>query len=389
MNSSQTEGRWLDVQKRSKVVRHNGTIMRVELPCWYGRCKIHGRWKWFKLFTDRRASQQRWNEIIREQELRQAGVITPQMDSAQKPLSDHISEYLESLKRTVTDKHYRIVKYMLGQFVELAGWKLLPDINPQSASRVLSALQEQGKTVAYTNQYLSRVKAFIHWCIPERLMVNPLAKVRRGNAKKAVKRRARRPLAEAELAQFLNSCPPSRRLKYAFAAYTGLRRKEIEQLRWGDLHLDAVIPFIQLRCEQTKTGEATTLPLHPLLVQGLRGLPPATPEASLFDFLPEGRTMLRDLTKAGINQADANGRRADFHGLRHTFAKRLDATGCSHATRRALMRHKSGDQTDGYTLAGLSEMYEAVKRLPSPTEGLVAGGGGEVSNSGKVDTRWK
>ncbi len=172
------------------------------------------------------------------------------------------------------------------------------------------------------------------------------------------------------------------------AAYTGLRRKEIEQLRWGDLHLDAVIPIVQLRCEQTKTGEATTLPLHPLLVQGLRGLPPATPEASLFDFLPEGRTMLRDLTKAGINQADANGRRADFHGLRHTFAKRLDATGCSHATRRALMRHNSGDQTDGYTLAGLSEMYEAVKRLPSPAEGLVAGGGGEVSNSGKVDTRW-
>jgi integrase len=392
MNSIQTEGRWLEVQKRVKLIRRGKhAVRRVELTNWYGRLKLNGRWKWFKLFTDRRASQQRWNEIIRDHELRQAGVITPQMDSAQRPLSEHVAEYLEILKRTVSDEHYRIVRYMLRQFFDLAEWKLLTDVNPQSASRILSALQNEGKTVAYTNQYLTRVKAFLNWCIPDRLTVNPLSKLKRGNTRKAIKRRARRPLAEHELAKLLNTCPAARWLKYAFPAYTGLRRKELQDVRWGDLHLDSVIPFIQLRPEQTKTGEATALPLHKLLVDGLRSLTPGMSETTIFNSLPEGRTMVRDLSRAGIEQSDASGRRADFHGLRHTFAKRLDASGCSHATRRALMRHSAGDQTDGYTLARLSEMYEAVKRLPSPVEiesKLVMAAMADNSPAEQVDMRW-
>jgi len=396
MNSIQTEGRWLEVQKRIKVIRRGKRVVRrVELQCWYGRLKVNGHWKWFKLFTDRRASQQRWNEIIRDHELHESGVITPQMDSAQKPLSQHVAEYLEEIKRTVTDEHYRIVRYMLRHFIDLANWKSLADVNPQAASRVLSALQTQGKTVAYTNQYLTRVKAFLNWCVPDRLVANPLVKLKRGNVRKAVKRRARRPLAEQELAKLLTTCLPSRQLKYAFPAFTGLRRKELEDVRWADLHLDSLIPYLQLRPEQTKTGEATALPLHPYLVQSLQAISPGMPEAKLFRCLPEGRTMLRDLTNAGINQSDADGRRADFHGLRHTFAKRLDATGCSHATRRALMRHGSGDQTDGYTLAHVSEMYEAIKRLPAPDfapdQALVVNATAsatEGSANNQVDMRW-
>jgi integrase len=396
MIARMTESRWLEVQRRSKIVhRANGSKYRMDLPCWYGRRKVDGHWKWFKLFTDKRASQQRWAEIIRDQELHEAGVITPQMDSIQKPLSEHVAEYLEESKRTVTDEHYRIVRYMLRNFIDLAGWKSLADVNPQSASRVLSALQTKGKTVAYTNQYLTRVKAFLNWCVPDRLLANPLARLKRGNLKKAVKRRARRPLTEHELATLLTTCPPSRRLKYAFPAFTGLRRKELEDVRWADLHLDSLIPILQLRPEQTKTGEATALPLHPYLVKSLQALTPGMPEVKLFRSLPEGRTMLRDLTIAGIKQSDATGRRADFHGLRHTFAKRLDATGCSHATRRALMRHVSGDQTDGYTLARVSEMYEAIKRLPAPDfappKALVVNataGTADSSANNQVDMRW-
>jgi len=107
MNSVQTEGRWLEVQKRIKVIRHGEQgIRRVELTNWYGRLKVNGHWKWFKLFTDRRASQQRWNEIVRDRELRQAGVITPQMDSAQRPLAEHLSEYFADLKRRTSGEHY-------------------------------------------------------------------------------------------------------------------------------------------------------------------------------------------------------------------------------------------------------------------------------------------
>lgn len=61
----------------------------------------------------------------------------------------------------------------------------------------------------------------------------------------------------------------------------------------------------------------------------------------LFTTLPEPRTMFRDLKKAGIKQTDEMGRCADYHALRHTFAKRLDETSYSHATRRAdASRHR-------------------------------------------------
>jgi len=354
--------------------------------------KVEGKWTWFKLATDKRAAQQQWQAMIRQAEQRDAGVITPQMDAAKKPLSQHVAEYHESLKRTVSDEHYRIASKMLTRFIEAAGWKFLSDINQASTSRVLSEFQAQDKTVAYTNQYLTRVKAFVHWCIPDRLIADPLTKLKRGNLKKALKRRARRPLAEHELAKLLHTCPTDRRLKYAFPAYTGLRRKELADVRWGDLHLESAIPYIQLRAEQTKTGEPATLPLHPYLVEGLNTFMPGMPETKLFPFLPEGRTLLRDLTKAGVKQADEMGRRADFHGLRHTFATRLDASGCSHATSRALMRHGSGDQTDGYTLARLSEMYDAVKRLPYPSQGpeaIAKTGTDDVPTSlDSVDTVW-
>src|ERR1700733_5972276 len=105
MNSIQTEGRWLEVQKRVKIVRQGTRAERVELQNWYGRLKVGGRWKWFKLFTDRRASQQRWNEIVREHELRQAGVLTPQMDHAQRPLAEHLAEYFADLKRRTSAEH--------------------------------------------------------------------------------------------------------------------------------------------------------------------------------------------------------------------------------------------------------------------------------------------
>jgi integrase len=359
---------WFEIQRRI-VVRKDAAgvvVSRRELPNWYGRMKVDGKWKWMKLFTDKRASQQRWAEVVRQTEQRRAGVITPQMDAAKQPLAGHVAEYLAALKRIVTDEHWRIVNFMLPNFIKLAGWKSLAEVNDKGASRALSALQAKGHTVAYCNQYLTRVKAFLNWCVPDRLSANPLAKMKRGNAKKALKRRARRPLAERELTALLNSCPASRRLKYAFPAFTGLRRKELAEVCWGDVHLDSLIPYVQLRAEQTKTGEAIALPLHPFIVDELKSLMPGMPETKLFSFLPEGRTMLKDLTKAEVVQADAAGRRADYHGLRHTFAKRLDESGCSHATRRALMRHGAGDQTDGYTLARLSEMYDAIKRLPAP-----------------------
>jgi hypothetical protein len=144
MNATRTGGRWLEVQKRSKLVgRPDGSMKRLELPSWYGRLKVNGRWKWYKLFTDRRASQQRWSEIIREQELRASGVVTPLMEQATRPLAEHFAEYLADLKRRTSVDHYRITENMLSRLVNGAGWTTLTEIDEASTQKILTTLQAE------------------------------------------------------------------------------------------------------------------------------------------------------------------------------------------------------------------------------------------------------
>lgn len=50
----------------------------------------------------------------------------------------------------------------------------------------------------------------------------------------------------------------------------------------------ASIPFIQLREEQTKNGQADIIPLHPFLVQELNKLAQGMPGTKVFRNLPEG-----------------------------------------------------------------------------------------------------
>ena len=284
---------------------------------------------------------------------------------------------------------------MLDRLVSGAEWKALCDIDEASTRKILAKLQgEKNYTVAHVNKFLMKLKSFVHWCVPDRLPFNPLRKLKKANERKALKRRAKRPLTPQEVLRLLQSVPSCRRLKYAVAIYAGLRRNEAAKLTWGDLKLNAVIPHILLRAETTKTGQAATLPLHSYLVNEFRGLMHGMPGATLFDSIPDKRTIKKDLLAAKIEPSDAYGRRAGYHGLRYTFASLLDETGCSHGTRRALMRHGSGDMTDGYTVARLSEMYEAVKHLPAPPDAgsatvIKTGTAGDVlSDPKQVDTWW-
>ena len=121
----------------------------------------------------------------------------------------------------------------------------------------------------------------------------------------------------------------------------------------------------------TKTGSAATIPLHPYLVKELQRAFVERTTTNVFDSLPNRVTVIDDLTAASIPIVDEHGRRAGYHGLRYMFATLLDETGASHGTRRALMRHSTGDMTDGYTVARQSEMYEAVKRLPAPSTDIL------------------
>ncbi len=161
--------------------------------------------------------------------------------------------------------------------------------------------------------------------------------------------------------------PDDRRLAYALAAFNGLRRNEAARLKWKSLALAAVIPFLAVRRKQGQTDEPDYIPVHPYVAKLLAGRL-AMPAATVLPNVPDVATLEKEWTKAGVAFADEKGRRLDYHALRHTFQTTLDRTGCSRATKKKLMRHANEDVTDGYAHAELSEMLEAILRVPSPME---------------------
>jgi integrase len=346
------------------------TIASGEYPQWYGRYKGDDdkHWKWQKFFTDKRASEKAWEHFKQEMEQRAAGVILPTMTHAKRAVADHAKDYLAALKlERVGEDHHRIATLMLNKLIDSCGWKRLADITSDSLRIFITDLEAKGLTAEYQRKYISRAKAFVHWLQRDgRVIADTLKAVKRPNAAKAKKKRARKPLEDWEFTAFFGSAPECRKWIYAFPVFQGFRRSEQAALTEGDLRLNAPIPFIQLRGEWTKNDKNDVLPLHPRIAGWLRTVVKGDPESKVFPTIPDMKTMKKDLIQAGVEFTDKRGRRSDFHSLRHTFSTNLDRTGCSHNTKKSLLRHADTDLSDGYTHSRLAELLEAIKRLPFP-----------------------
>ena len=337
---------------------------------WYGKVKVAPKtWQKVKLFTDKLASERKLTKLQKQADQRAAGMQTADTDRLGLSLKELVKQYVQSLRaRKVDEDHIRITEWSLNQLVESGKWQRFADITPPAVESLLPTLAD---TAGYQNAFIKKLKAFVHWALPDN-WPDPLRKLKRVREKGAVKTRERRAATVEEAAAFFAvwpKLPADRHLCYALAMLNGLRRNEIkrsdtDRLRWGQLHLDATIPFINLK---QKMGDGQDhIPLHPYVAKLLRERMAGLPGAPVVGAVPDIKTMKKDLEKVGIELVDSQKRRLDFHALRHTFQTNLDRTGCSRATKKKLMRHANEDVTDGYAHAELAEMLAALVRLPSP-----------------------
>lgn len=368
-----------------KIAGRNGK----KSNCWYGKVKDCGGWKRVKLFTDKKASVTRLSDLQRVTDQRASGMITADAERLSLPIAELAKQYVDSLRIQHTDaEHIRISEWMLNRMIKVGQWKRFQDITP---SVVESMLPKLAKTASYQNKFIVRAKAFIHWSLPEG-WIDPLKKLKRVKEKGAKKTRERRAGSDAEVrALFSIKMPEDRKLAYALAAFNGLRRNEVNGLLGGDLQLDVPIPFVGLRQKQAQNDSRDYIPLHPYVLKLLRGRD-LVAEKKLLSSVPDIKTMKRDLDRAGVKLTDVQGRRLDYHALRHTFQTGLDRTGCSRATKKRLMRHAHEDVTDGYAHAELAEMSSALNRLVSTElevqncpRGINAGVVGGMSDSEMSD----
>lgn len=317
--------------------------------------------------TDKRVAVQRLEEIARERQREQAGIIAPKAlrDSAVKSLMVHLADCVADLKAKGRKKsYYGLIDVRVKTLAKACGWTMPKDVTADTFAswRTKHVAKLAAKTI---NDYLDAVCVLLNWMqVQGRIVANPLKVVGKVQTvgKEKVKRRA---LSDDEV-RLLLAVSPSRKVVYLLAVLTGLRRGELRSLQWGDVHLEAPKPFMHVRASTTKNGKSATMSLRDDVVDELRSIRPGnvSPVTRVFR-VPKPETVRADLKAAGIPLVDAQGRKVDLHALRHTLATNLARCGVAPRVAMEHMRHSDMRLTNKtYTDAGQLQMDDVGHKLP-------------------------
>jgi len=354
-----------------KPRRKNAAGKSIPARHYSGRYRLDGDYaiKEVALRTpDKQVAEQKLREIIREKEQERAGIIAPKLQrtSAERPLLDHLEDFLADLQSLGRTTHYQyMLRRRLNRLFRECKWRFARDATVDGF--IAWRGRQKNKKPKTLNEYLNSINALLNWMVRTgRLPENPLRRVQHADLRG--KQQRRRAFTDDELRRLLNVAGDYR-LVYLTAAYTGLRQGELRQLLWADVELDHARPHIRARAATTKNRKEAVIPLHPELVRELRAIIPqegSDPEAAVF-FIARSPSekFNNDLKRAGIPQIDALGRKVDFHALRYTFATKLAREGVSQRMAQELMRHSDPKLTAMiYTDPTQLPTFESVENLP-------------------------
>ena len=337
---------------------------------WRGRYRLHNHTLRHDVSletADKQVAEQKLKNLMREAEQEAAGILTPKTlrTAAQKPIQDHLEDYLNDLlKLGRSDKHINNVTWRTSKLIKECGWVLPMDVTADSFQTWRAKQTMSAKTI---NDYLGAASSLMAWMIKQcRISFNPLKSVEKIQTQ-GRETRHRRAFTDDEIQRLL-AAAGERKAVYLTALHTGLRHGELASLEWGDVKLDSDIPSIQARSSTTKNHKPALIPLHPDLVAELTKIKPVdfTADMAVFPRMPRIERLRRDLKKAGVVYKDAQGHVADFHSLRKTFCTNLARYGVPSRVAMALMRHSDRRLTDQiYTDENLLGTRSAIEAVPS------------------------
>ena len=368
---------------------HETGKMLCEQNVWWMKYKLpDATTRREKGYRDKLATEQEAGRREREAQQAAAGVLLVDSKVLSNPIQTHIDEYRDSLERQgKAPRYYDLVHARVTRCAKECGWLTLRQIAPADMERFLAALNAEGLAPKTVNEFLGATKSFIRWCIrTRRLAGNSLEGLENTeNPKDAENDKAALMLEQAK--RLLDVAGP-RRLLYFVALRTGLRRGELQELRWGDLHLDDLRPHIVLRAATTKAKRADTVPLREDVARELRAARPvgASPMDRVFEDVPRMRAMWKDFQNAGIPEKDELGKIYCFHSLRVTFGTWLAQAGTAPRVHMELLRHTDIKLTMRYyTDPRLLDTAHAVEGLPDLGSGQAGEGRGALGRTGTDD----
>ncbi len=170
------------------------------------------------------------------------------------------------------------------------------------------------------------------------------------------------PLNWEEQERLFNMLPAHLKRMALFAVNTGCRDQEICSLRW---EWEVKIPELDVSVfiipgKVVKNGEDRLVVLNKIalsVIEEGRG------QHSELVFTYNGRSLARMLNSAWKRARRRVGLAVRAHDLKHTFGRRLRATGISFEDRQDLLGHKSGRITTHYSAAEIGNLIAATNKV--------------------------
>ncbi|MGE3108978.1 MAG: hypothetical protein AB7G11_16670 [Phycisphaerales bacterium] len=125
----------------------------------------------------------------------------------QRPIAEHLDGFIEHITaRGRDDRYVRQLRPRLERFFDHAGIGRLVDVTADSLDKYVLHLRRDERSGYTVNEVIGTAKAFTKWAVStRRLAIDPLACVRKLEAKKLTKTRARRALTAKEIAALLHA----------------------------------------------------------------------------------------------------------------------------------------------------------------------------------------
>jgi len=357
-------------------------------------------------FTDYEASVELGRKLAREVAMRLVGRADPFEQHRKTPVAEHLDQFIAGLRSANRAPRYiRQVEGRIKCILDGLEVEFLHDLDPVAVDRFLTDLARKKRHSGITrNEYITSIKSLTKWAVTFRRMKDdPLAGLRVSERRGMEPAHPRRALSMDEIARLLDAAERralvelqtirigprrgqavakvkpeteakallkgrERRMVYMLAVWTGLRRNEIRQVTWGDIHLDTVPGHILLRARTTKSKRADSLPIHEQLADELRAWRPrnADPDNCVVSTVPHMKTLRADLAFAEIPYKDEAGRYVDFHSLRVSLSTMLAAHKVSQRAAQALMRHTDPRLTAAvYTDERLLPLAAELQNVPA------------------------
>jgi site-specific recombinase XerD len=366
-----------------------------------------------KGYRDKRATETLAGELERRGIHEAAGVIDPTHEHAKKPLTEHAEDFRRYLAaKGNTSDYVTLTSFRLKAVLDGCRFVRMADVQSSAVVEFLSHIRqdrgdEPGKSIKTANEYLAAAKGFTRWLWRDkRTSVDVLAGLSKLANGETDLRHARRDLSPDELGHLLDATRASKRTKYHLtgidrhalyltAAGTGFRVRELKNMTPASFDLDGDTPTATAQAACTKNRKHAMQPLPLEVAAVLRGYlahrPAGRPVWPGTSWPVHASIMLKlDLAEARAKwlesfqderqraeaersdflvYVDAEGRFADFHGLRHTYITMLGKAGVSPKEHQDLARHSTYALTGRYTHSRFYDLAAAVQGLPIRTTG--------------------